>query len=86
MSETPSPEDLIASAMQLPLSDRVALANAMLSSIELSTGSDVPQEEVDAAWDAEIARRIDDIDSGRVSTIPSSEVWKRIGGKPSGSA
>ena len=86
MPETPSPEDLIASAMQLPLADRVALANAMLNSIEPSTGSDVPQEEVDAAWDAEIARRIDDIDSGRVSTIPSSEVWKRIGGKPSGPA
>ncbi len=84
MPEIPKTDELIATAMQLPLSDRVALANAMLSSIEPSTGCDVTQEEVDAAWDSEIARRIDDIDSGRVKTVPSSEVWKRIGGKPSG--
>ena len=84
MPDTPNADELIATAMQLPISDRVALANAMLSSIEPSTGSDATQEEVDAAWNAEIARRIDDIDSGRVKTVPSSEVWKRIGGKPSG--
>ncbi len=34
--------------MQFPLSERVSLANAMLSSIERSTGSDATQEEVDA--------------------------------------
>ena len=86
MPEMPNADELIATAMQLPISDRVALANAMLSSIEPPTGSETTQEEVDAAWDAEIARRIDDIDRGRVKTVPSSEVWKRIGGKPSGPA
>ena len=86
MPYTPNTDELIATAMQLPVSDRVALANAMLSSIEPSADSDTTQEEVDAAWDVEIARRIDDIDSGRVKTVPSSEVWKRIGGKPSGPA
>ncbi|QDT07692.1 Putative addiction module component [Rubripirellula lacrimiformis] len=70
--------------MQLPISERVALANALLSSIEPASGADVSQVEADAAWDAEIAQRIDDIDSGRVKTVPSSDVWKRIGGKPSG--
>ena len=84
MPEMPNADELIATAMQLPLSARLALANAMLNSIEPSNCSDVTQDEVDAAWEVEIARRVDDIDKGRVKTVPSSEVWKRIGGKPSG--
>lgn len=84
MPEMPNADDLIATAMQLPLSQRVALANAMLNSIDSDADSERTQDEIDAAWDTEIGRRIDDIDSGRVKTVPSSEVWKRIGGKPSG--
>ncbi len=84
MPEMPNADDLIATAMQLPLSQRVALANAMLNSIDSANDSDTTQDEIDAAWDTEIGRRIEDIDSGRVKTVPSSEVWKRIGGKPSG--
>jgi putative addiction module component (TIGR02574 family) len=84
MPEMPNADELIATAMQLPLSQRVALANAMLNSIDSAADSETNQEEIDAAWDTEIGRRIDDIDSGRVKTVPSSEVWKRIGGKPSG--
>ncbi|TWU51706.1 putative addiction module component [Rubripirellula reticaptiva] len=84
MPEMPNANDLIATAMQMPLSERVALANAMLNSIDSAADSEATQEEIDAAWDTEIGRRIDDIDSGRVKTVPSSEVWKRIGGKPSG--
>lgn len=84
MSPTPNPDELIATAMRLPLSDRVALASAMLNSIDTSFGSESDQDEIEAAWKAEIGRRIDDVDSGRVKTVPSSEVWKRIGGKPSG--
>ncbi len=83
MSELPNADELIATAMQLPLAQRVALANAMLDSIEPAAGSDATREEVDAAWETEIARRIADIDSGRVKTVASSDVWKRIGGKPS---
>lgn len=36
-------------------------------------------------WEAEIKRRIDDVDSGRVKTVPAHEVFarleKRFGGK-----
>ncbi len=85
MSQIPTPDELIATAMQLPLSDRVALANAMLNSIDTGVDSESSQDEIDAAWVAEIGRRIDDIEGGRVKTVSSSEVWKRIGGKPSGS-
>lgn len=75
MSQVPSPGELIATAMQLPLSDRVALANAMLNSIDTSPDTESNQDEIDAAWVAEIGRRIDDIESGRTKTVSSSEVW-----------
>ena len=83
MPELPDANQLIATAMLLPLSQRVAVANAMLNSIDSATDADTSQDQVAAAWQTEIGRRIDDIDSGRVQTVPSSEVWKRIGGKPS---
>jgi len=83
MREMPDANELIATAMLLPLSQRVAVAKAMLNSIDSATDADASQDQVAAAWQTEIGRRIDDIDNGRVKTIPSSEVWKRIGGKPS---
>jgi putative addiction module component (TIGR02574 family) len=39
-----------------------------------------PFEEVEAAWSAEIARRIADIDCGRVKTIPAEEAERMIRG------
>jgi len=83
MREMPDANELIATAMLLPLSQRVAVAKAMLNSIDSATDADASQDQVAAAWQTEIGRRIDDIDNGRVKTMPSSEVWKRIGGKPS---
>ena len=38
----------------------------------------LPDPEVDAAWTAEIKRRIDDIESGRVVGIPGEEVMARV--------
>lgn len=40
--------------------------------------SAVPREEVKAAWDAEIARRIAEIDAGTAKLIPSEEVFAAI--------
>ena len=37
-----------------------------------------PQDEVDAYWSKEIARRIDEIDSGKVKGIPAEEVFERL--------
>jgi len=38
----------------------------------------LPDPKVDAAWAAEIKRRIDDIESGREVGIPGDEVTKRV--------
>jgi len=73
--------DLVDSVLNLPVSDRVVLANAILASIE-DGDEETSQKELDQTWSDEIARRIEDIDSGRVETVASSEVWKRIGGRP----
>ena len=72
--------DLITSALQLSASERIALAAAMLESVD-----DLPIEQVsgsDEIWKQEIGRRVDEIYSGVVETIPSAEMWKRLGGKP----
>ena len=39
-----------------------------------------PADEVEAAWKEEIARRIADIDSGRMKTIPADEAERMIRG------
>jgi hypothetical protein len=39
---------------------------------------DEPQAEVEAAWDTEIKRRLDEIDSGAVELIPGEQVRKEL--------
>jgi putative addiction module component (TIGR02574 family) len=62
-------EDLYERASLLPEEDRAELAGKLLESIE-----DPPDEGVEEAWAAEIERRMADYRSGRVKTIPWSEV------------
>lgn len=76
--------EIIASALQLPLSAREEVIVALQESLIDATidhGPEEPANEVEAAWGEEIARRIADIDSGRVKTIPSEEAWKFIDGQ-----
>lgn len=40
--------------------------------------AEASQDEIDAAWRDELGRRIDDIQSGRVETIPAEDVFARI--------
>jgi putative addiction module component (TIGR02574 family) len=40
-----------------------------------------PANEVETAWSEEVARRIADIDSGRVKTIPAEEAERIIRGE-----
>lgn len=77
MSE--SAQQVIASALQLTPSERAVVATAILASLEPPSDESTP--EVRDAWSNEIRKRIDDIDSGRVKTIPSAEAWKMIDGE-----
>jgi putative addiction module component (TIGR02574 family) len=66
-------EDLIREAAELPEQDRAALAGLLIESLE-----GPPDPDVDAAWAAEIERRVADVDAGRVTTVPWEEVRERL--------
>lgn len=58
--------------MCLSDADRVVAARQMLISVDRDPARGT--SEIDAAWDAEITRRVDDILHGKVATIPWSQV------------
>lgn len=64
---------LLEGALKLPPDDRLALATELLHSVE---GPDDP--EWAQAWSAEIARRIQELDEGKVETIPWPELRAQL--------
>lgn len=70
---SPSEKKLLEEALQLPEGTRADLAAALLESLEEKLDDDVEK-----AWEAEIARRLEDVDSGRVKPIPWQEARKLI--------
>lgn len=64
-------EQIKAEAIKLPPEVRADLADWLWVSVE-------SRESVQAAWDAEIARRIEEIESGAVALIPGEEVLAAI--------
>lgn len=65
--------ELIAKARELAPADRVKLAHELLDSVEESAE---PDPAIDAAWQAELRRRIDDIESGRVRLVDGRETLR----------
>lgn len=64
--------DLSERAKSLPPEDRARLAEELLASLD-------PREEgVEAAWDAELRRRIDSIEQGTVQLIPADEAFAAV--------
>ncbi len=62
-------DELTERARALPPDERARLAENLLSSIE-----DEPQSEVEAAWDKEIQRRVEEIRSDRAALIAAEDV------------
>jgi putative addiction module component (TIGR02574 family) len=60
-------------AHALPEEQRIRLANSLYESIGVDEGEG-SEAEIAAAWDEEIKRRLDEIDSGAVKMIPHEEV------------
>ena len=65
-------QDIEAEALQLPLEERGRLAGRLLQSLEPEP-QDTP-ENISAAWEQEIARRIEEMDAGRTESIPYEQV------------
>ena len=84
MATNLTPNEIIDSALQLPLAAREQIVEALQESLidaGVDHGPEDPADEVEAAWSEEIARRIAEIDSGRVKTISSEDAWKIINGE-----
>lgn len=66
-------DDILTTAMQLPIIDRAEIASALLASLDGE-----PDDGVEAAWAAEIERRIERIKSGGATGKSWAEVRKRL--------
>ena len=77
MDGCPMPNDLsqelLNDAMRLPDEQRAALAAALIESLDHSV-----DEDAEAAWSVEIARRLREVESGHVKTIPWQEARQMI--------
>jgi len=64
---------LLEEALKLPVEARAALAGSLLESLD-----ETVDEDAEAAWAEEIARRVRELDSGKAKTIPWSEARRMI--------
>lgn len=68
--------EVLAAALALEPSERVALSVEILEGLE---GVEDDASSVDAAWEAEIERRVEEIERGEDEGIPAEEVFARYG-------
>lgn len=69
-----SREQIRYAALALAPNERAALAAELFESL------DEPADEgVDEAWEAEIDRRLDEVDRGTAQTVSAEEVFRRMG-------
>lgn len=71
MSETA--ENLLRKALSLDERDRASIAGALIESLHGE-----PETGVEEAWEAEIKRRVADLDARSVETVPWSAVRERL--------
>ena len=65
--------DLLKKALALPAEARAALASRLLDSLD-----DTVDEAAEKEWDKEIARRIQELDSGKVKPVAWAEARRQI--------
>jgi putative addiction module component (TIGR02574 family) len=70
---SPDVSELLKKALALPAEARAALAGSLLDSLDDAV--DVSAEE---EWNNEIARRIAELDSGKVKPIPWAEARRQV--------
>ena len=64
---------VLEAALKLPREARAAIAGSLIESLD-----ETVDENVEAAWADEIARRVQDLDSGKAKTIPWSKARRMI--------
>jgi putative addiction module component (TIGR02574 family) len=69
---SPETDELLQKAMTLPLEARAELACSLIDSLD-----ETVDEDAELAWQQEVVRRVDEIRSGKVKTIPWREVKRK---------
>jgi putative addiction module component (TIGR02574 family) len=64
---------ILEEALKLPPEAMAALAGSLIESLD-----ETVDENAEAAWADEIARRVDDLNSGKAKTIPWSKARRMI--------
>jgi putative addiction module component (TIGR02574 family) len=67
--------ELLEDARQLPVDQRILLANSLWESVDPGDDETV---QIEAAWGEEIKRRLDEIDTGAVDLVPLEDVLARM--------
>lgn len=68
-----SHKEIFEEALHLDEGERAALASLLIESLDMEV-----EEGVEAAWVAEIERRVAALDSGSLTTVPWEEVKARL--------
>ena len=71
---SPEVSGLLKRALALSVDERAALANTLLDTLD-GTNESVSLRE---AWDAEVARRIEDLKAGKALTVPWEELRREL--------
>jgi len=66
-------EDLLKKALSLGVGDRASLAGALIESLDGQIDPDA-----EGAWEAEILRRVSELESHAVETVPWTAVRERL--------
>ena len=69
---TQEARELLQKALTLPENERAELAGNLISSLDATVDQDV-----DAAWQQEVARRAHEVQSGAVKLVPWEEVQQK---------
>jgi putative addiction module component (TIGR02574 family) len=75
-----SPDTLERELLRLPKADRARLAELLLVSLDAEEAAESPAA-VEAAWEAEIARRVAELKAGTVVGIPADQVFAEVLGR-----
>lgn len=69
-------EQIEAEVLQLPLEQQGQLLSRLLAALDPGDGED--PSAIEAAWDAEIAHRLAELEAGRAVPVPYEEVRLRL--------
>ena len=72
-------EQVTEEALNLSASDRAVLTKILIQALDDGPSDEAP--EVQQEWQVEVEKRVDEVLSGRVKTIPAEEVFAKLRAK-----